>query len=301
MNKKLAFTQRSDTPHWVGDGFPVRTVFSYHQLSPEHISPFLLMDYAGPADFKASQSAHRRGVEEHPHRGFETVTIVYSGQVEHRDSAGGGGVIGDGEVQWMTAASGLVHEEKHGKEFSAQGGQFEMVQLWVNLPAKDKMSSPRYQGIKKSMIKKVDLENNAGFANIIAGELKSEKGPAKTFTPINLWDVRMNAGATSSFQVPSGHTSSIFVLSGKLEIISDSPEKKILSDADMGILSRDEENFTVKALEPTKFLYLGGEPIREPVVGYGPFVMNTQAEILQAMQDYEQGRMGHLQRIVGSD
>ena len=299
MTKKLMFTQRSDTPHWVGDGFPVRTVFSYNQLSPEHISPFLLMDYAGPAEF--SPSKHRRGVEEHPHRGFETVTIVYSGEVEHRDSAGGGGLIGPGDVQWMTAASGLVHEEKHGADFATKGGTFEMVQLWVNLPAKDKMKAPRYQGIKSSSMARVDLDDGAGTVNVIAGELKNHKGPAQTFTPINLWDVRMKAGKTATFQVPKGHTASLFVLSGKLEVISDESTNKILGDADMGILSMAEDSFTLKAHVDTKFLFLGGEPIRERVIGYGPFVMNTSDEIRQAMQDYEAGRMGQLQKIMGSE
>lgn len=286
--KKLLSTQRSDTPHWVGDGFPVRSIFSYHS-SPKEMSPFLLMDYAGPAEF--SPSKHIRGVGEHPHRGFETVTIVYSGEVEHKDSSGGGGLIKPGDVQWMTAASGLVHEEKHGKDFANKGGAFEMVQLWINLPKKDKMSKPGYQGIKNENIPVVNIANNAGIVRVIAGDYLGSKGPASTFTPINLWDIRLNAGHTTEFKVPSGHTTAVFVLGGKITL----NDGEVVEEAEIALLERDGDSFTITATEDAKILFLGGEPINEPIVGYGPFVMNTTAEIGQAMRDFESGKMGRLE------
>jgi len=291
--KKLLFSQRSDTPHWVGDGFPVRSIFTYRDIA-KHISPFLLMDYGGPAEFAPSQ--HQRGVGEHPHRGFETVTIVYSGEVEHRDSSGGGGRIGPGDVQWMTAASGLVHEEKHGKEFSEKGGTFETVQLWVNLPARDKMAKPKYQGIRSSDIPNVELPNKAGQVRVIAGEFDGKTGPAKTFTPIHLWDVRMNAGGTANFKMTSGYTTAVFVLSGKLSL--ETGEE--IGSAELAVLDPHEESFAFTSLEDTKLLLLAGQPLNEPIVGYGPFVMNTPQEIHQAFVDFESGRMGKIQTIEGS-
>lgn len=294
--KQVLHTQRSDYPHWVGDGFPVRTLFSYNDLA-QHISPFLLMDYAGPAEFPPSNSSRRRGVESHPHRGFETVTIVYDGEVEHRDSAGGGGVISNGDVQWMTAASGLVHEEKHGKNFSEKGGRFEMVQLWVNLRKKDKMTPPRYQGIKNANIPKVVLPNNAGTVNVIAGKYLDHAGPAKTFSPINLWDVRLIAGTTTEFKVPAKHTAVIFVLEGELKL----SDTHTIGGAEMAILDPEGDTFTLIANKNTKLLFLGGEPLNEPISGYGPFVMNTQSEIMQAMKDFENGKMGEIQPIEGTE
>lgn len=285
--KKLIAKQRSDTPHWVGDGFPVRSIFNYNE-SARDLSPFLLMDYAGPVEFPPSE--HIRGVGGHPHRGFETVTIVYSGEVEHRDSYGGGGLIRAGDVQWMTAASGLVHEEMHGKDFAAKGGAFEMVQLWVNLPAKDKMTKPRYQGINNKEIPVIDLDQGAGSLRLIAGEYKDTKGSASTFSPVNLWDIRLNKGKTAEFKVPSGHTCAVFVLSGKVQFA----DGNTLLDAELGLLERSGDTFSITANEDAKILFLGGEPINEPVIGYGPFVMNTQAEIGQAFKDFENGKMGRL-------
>jgi len=287
--KKLLFKQRSDTPHWVGDGFPVRSIFTYREDRKE-ISPFLLMDYMGPVEFPASNSEERKGVGEHPHRGFETVTIVYSGQVEHRDSFGGGGVIGSGDVQWMTAASGLVHEERHGREFAKTGGLFEGVQLWVNLPAKDKMSRPQYQGIRSQNIPVVPLENNGGQLRVIAGDLESMKGPAQTFTPINVWDLRLNAEHQTELRMPKGFTTLIFVLSGKVRLASG----EVLGDAELGVLSQEEEVFTLEALSDAKVLVLGGEPIHEPVIGFGPFVMNTPQQIQEAFADFNSGKMGSI-------
>ncbi|MES3036431.1 MAG: pirin family protein [Bdellovibrionota bacterium] len=293
--KKLLLTQRSDTPHWVGDGFPVRSIFTYNDLG-KAISPFLLMDYGGPTNFEASNSKHIKGVGQHPHRGFETVTIVYSGEVEHRDSAGGGGKIGPGDVQWMTAASGLVHEERHGKDFAKNGGRFEMIQLWVNLPAKDKMAKPRYQGIQNADISTVELKENAGTLRVIAGSYLDSKGPAKTFTPINLWDVKLKSGKKSEFKMPAGFTTLVFVLNGKVKLGSG----EVLSEAELGVLDRNEELFTLEAEADSTLLILGGEPIEEPMIGYGPFVMNTSDEIRQAFEDFNNGLMGEIGPIEGS-
>lgn len=287
--KKLLFSQRGDTPHWVGDGFPVRSIFSYQDIAKE-TSPFLLMDYAGPAQFSPSEQV--RGVGEHPHRGFETVTIVYSGEVEHRDSAGGGGIIGPGDVQWMTAASGLVHEEMHGPQFSKQGGQFEMVQLWVNLPAKNKMDPPNYQGIRAGDIPEIKLSKDSGSVRIIAGEFQGIKGPAKTFTPIDLWDLRLKGESQAELSTKEGHTTLVFVLSGKVRLGTG----EILEPAELAVLERDPENFTLTALEDSKILILSGEPINEPIVGYGPFVMNSQKEIMAAFEDFNGGRMGQIKK-----
>ena len=295
--KKLLKTQRHDTPHWVGDGFPVRPVFGYNDLA-HSISPFLLMDYAGPAEFTPTEE--RRGVGEHPHRGFETVTIVYSGEVEHRDSSGGGGIIRPGDVQWMTAAGGLVHEEFHGKEYAKKGGKFEMVQLWVNLPRKDKMTKPRYQGIPSAKIPIVELPKGAGTARIIAGNFSGKSGPAKTFSPINLWDIRLKKGESAEFQVPEGHTATVFVLEGGEVTVGDDGK---ISPAEIGVLETSGTSFTLTASkdQDATLLFLGGEPLNEPIVGYGPFVMNSPGEIRQAFQDFESGKMGSLEKIAGSE
>lgn len=285
--KKLAKIQRSDTPHWVGDGFPVRSMFTYHE-NAEQTSPFLLMDYAGPMEF--SPSKHIRGVGEHPHRGFETVTFVYQGEVVHRDSSGGGGKIGPGDVQWMTAASGLVHEEMHSPAFAESGGVFEMVQLWVNLPAKDKMSKPRYQGLTRENIPVVELQDKAGALRVIAGEFGNARGPAQTFTPIQAWDLRLKKDGRQNFAVKSGDTTLVFVLDGSVRLGSG----EIISAAEMAILERDGSEFSLEATSDAKVLILSGTPIHEPIVGYGPFVMNSGAEIRQAMHDFETGKMGRL-------
>lgn len=302
--KKLLLQQRGDTPHWVGDGFPVSSIFRYDQMG-KIMTPFLLMDYAGPTHFKPSPN-HARGVGEHPHRGFETVTVVYEGEVEHRDSHGGGGLIKADEVQWMTAASGLVHEEFHGKEFSKTGGPFEMVQLWVNLPSQFKMTTPRYQGITKTQIPKVEIGTGGSYARVIAGEfthkspgqtnsntgadLTQTLGPAKTFSPVNLWDLRLAANEEISLNVPEGQTATLFVLGG--EIVTE--DGQILRAHDLGVFERKGTELKFKTAQASKILFMGGEPINEPIVGWGPFVMNTQSEIAQALQDYQQGKMGNL-------
>lgn len=292
--KKLKYTRKNNTPHWVGDGFPVRSIFSYNDLA-EEISPFLLMDYAGPAEFPPT--TERRGVGEHPHRGFETVTIVYSGEVEHRDSAGGGGLIKSGDVQWMTAASGLVHEEFHGPEFAKRGGRFEMVQLWVNLPKKFKMAKPRYQGVKSETIPTIALPNESGSLRIIAGEFQSQQGPAHTFSPVNLWDIKLQADKTLELDLPEGHTASLFVLSGEVQ----TEDGKSIGDAEIGVFESSGTRLKVRAAKDSTLLFLGGEPIQEPIVGYGPFVMNSVEEIQQAFRDYQMGKMGAMERITGAE
>ncbi len=280
--KKVAEILSAHEQHWVGDGFPVRTLFSY-DADPEKISPFLLFDYAGPRLFDPARSA--RGVGQHPHRGFETVTIVYDGEVAHRDSTGGGGVIGPGDVQWMTAAGGIIHEEFHSPGFTRTGGPFRMVQLWVNLPAKEKMRPAGYQAITSAEIPVVEFDG--GRARIIAGELRGVHGPARTFTPINLWDVRLDRGAAARLAFPAAHNAMIAVLSGRVTV-----DGAAAGEAEIIRLERDSGEVAVHAASESLLLVLTGEPIDEPVVGRGPFVMNTEAEIRQAMQDYASGRFG---------
>jgi redox-sensitive bicupin YhaK (pirin superfamily) len=285
--KKLLRIRSSPPEHWVGDGFPVRNVFSYPGMAAE-ISPFLHLDYAGPAEFPPSESS--RGVEAHPHRGFETVTIVYQGEVEHRDSAGNHGRIGPGDVQWMTAASGVVHEERHSPEFARQGGTLEMAQLWVNLPAKHKISAPRYQTILDRQIPRVILAGAAGTARVIAGELEGARGPAQSFTPVDLWDVRLKRGSTAGLRLPDGATALLLVLRGKVVV----NESETAGETDLAVLGREGEEFSLEAREDASILVMGGEPIPEPVEGRGPFVMNTPEEIRRAMEDYRSGRMGRI-------
>lgn len=282
MNKQLQRVYAPPAGHWVGDGFPVRSL-----LTPNTgASPFLLLDHAGPAEFPSSDEP--RGVDEHPHRGFETVTIVYSGELEHRDSAGNKGSIGPGDVQWMTAASGVVHEEKHSDEFTRKGGLFEVVQLWVNLPAKHKMNTPGYQTLLNSQIPNVDLD--VGSVRIIAGEFRGIKGPAHTFTPLNVWDMRARAGHSTELDLPAGHTAVLAVLRGAVTLNgSDSA-----GEGELAVFHREGENISLKASQDSTILVLSGEPIDEPVASYGPFVMNSQQEIAQAIQDYQTGRMGAL-------
>jgi len=271
--------------HWVGDGFPVRTIFAYDDLG---VSPFLLMDHAGPAVFPPSEK--RRGVGEHPHRGFETVTVMYSGEVEHRDSGGASGKIGPGDVQWMTAGSGVVHEEMHSAEYSRRGGPFEAIQLWVNLPASHKMTAPNYQTLLARDIPEVELAGGAGTARIIAGAFGDARGPARTFTPVNLWDVRLRAGKGALLELPSGHMAALFVLKGG---VSANGSTKV-DAGEFVTFAREGGAISIDADADSTLLVLGGEPIDEPVVGSGPFVMNTEAEIRRAIEDYRSGRMGHL-------
>ena len=285
--KKLHSIQRNAEHHWVGDGFPVRTLLAYSTLGPA-ISPFLLLDYAGPMEFPPGEK--RLGVGAHPHRGFETVTIVYAGEVEHRDSAGGGGSIGPGDVQWMTAASGLVHEEFHGRDFARRGGALEMVQLWVNLPARYKMSPPRYQSILQSQIPRVDLPGGQGSVRVIAGEFAGLKGPAQTFTPVNVWDLRLTSEQPFDLAVPEGYSAALVVLKGSVRV--DAVET--INAAEVGLFERAGDYICLDSAQDATALLLCGEPIDEPIAGSGPFVMNNAEEIRQAIADYQSGRMGHL-------
>jgi redox-sensitive bicupin YhaK (pirin superfamily) len=282
--KRVIGVRGATESHWVGDGFPVRTLFSYHDSGKE-LSPFLLLDYGGPANFPPT--SERRGVGEHPHRGFETVTIVYAGEVEHRDSSGGGGKIGPGDVQWMTAGSGLVHEEFHGREFAKMGGEFHMVQLWVNLPAKDKMTAPRYQGILDAQIPVVDLEGK-GSARVIAGELRGKKGPAKTFSPVNVWDLRLDGKAR--LEVPQGFTTAVVVLQGRVRVNG----AKAAESATVVLLDPKGTEIALESEGQATALLLSGKSLGEPIAGYGPFVMNTEQEIRQAIVDFQSGKMGQL-------
>jgi redox-sensitive bicupin YhaK (pirin superfamily) len=282
--KNVVEILRSHGRHWVGDGFPVRSLFSYNGDAGA-ISPFLLFDYAGPHMFEPSERP--RGVGRHPHRGFETVTIVYDGEVSHKDSTGGGGTIGPGDVQWMTAANGIIHEEFHSAGFTKTGGAFRMVQLWVNLPASDKMSPPKYQAITSSEIPTVALADGKARARIIAGELNGTRGPASTFTPVNLWDVRLDAGAEIDLPLPEGHNALIAVLSGHV-----TAGGKDVGEAEIARLTTHGEGVAVRANGQSMLLAMTGEPIDEPVVGYGPFVMNSEAEIRQAVDDFNSGRFG---------
>jgi redox-sensitive bicupin YhaK (pirin superfamily) len=283
--KKILGIYSAPRPHWVGDGFPVRSLFSYTDFGKQ-LSPFLLLDYAGPSDF--APSAKPRGVGQHPHRGFETVTIVYKGEVAHRDSTGQGGVIGPGDVQWMTAGAGIIHEEFHSKAFSQTGGSLEMVQLWVNLPAKDKMTEPSYQAILNEQIPSVALPNEAGQLRVIAGEFEGHQGPAQTFTAMNVWDLRLNQGAQLSLSLPEGWTSAVVVLHGTVQVNGET----IARDAQMVVLDRAGQHIALEANSETSLLLLSGEPLNEPIVGYGPFVMNTTQEINQAFNDFNSGKFG---------
>jgi len=282
---------RAAPAHWVGDGFPVRTIFSYDDLGRE-MSPFLLMDHAGPADF--APATQRRGVGWHPHRGFETVTVVYAGDVEHHDSHGGGGVIGPGDVQWMTAASGLVHEEMHGPRLTADGGRLEVVQLWVNLPAAHKRARPGYQAISAATIPAVTLEGGAGSVRVIAGRFGGAAGPARTFTPVTLLDARLEKGRSAVFEAREGEMLALFVLAGAVALVGFVAPAggAILGGGGLAVFGHAGDNVTVEARDESKVLVLGGAPIDEPIAGQGPFVMNTRAEVVQAIDDFRNGRMG---------
>ncbi|MGX5732352.1 pirin family protein [Pseudoxanthomonas beigongshangi] len=285
--KKVLGVYGAPRPHWVGDGFPARSLFSY-QTHGRHLSPFLLLDYAGPYRFEPAE--HPRGVGQHPHRGFETVTIVYEGELEHRDSSGAGGRIGPGDVQWMTAASGILHEEYHSPEFTRTGGTLDMVQLWVNLPADAKMSAPGYQTLLDADIPSVPLPEDAGRVRVIAGRYGDHPGPARTFTPMDVWDVRLQQGHSTGFEVAEGRTLALVVLKGALRVNG----KQAAHEAQLVVLDRDGADVFVEAESDATFLLLSGEPIDEPIVGYGPFVMNTQDQIVQAIDDFNRGRFGQI-------
>lgn len=285
--KNVRAVRDAPQPHWVGDGFPVRSLFSYH-ADGEAFSPFLLLDRAGPADFPPA--VQRRGVGPHPHRGFETVTIVYQGEVAHRDSTGQGGVIGPGEVQWMTAASGIVHEEFHSEAFTRSGGTLDMVQLWVNLPARHKMAKPGYQAIAKDAIPNIDLAAGAGTLRVIAGNYAGHSGPARTSSPLNVWDMRLVADKRVDLPAPEGWNAMLVVLRGTVQV----NDVAIAREAQVVSLTRAGSGLSVEANGDAALLLLAGQPLAEPVVGHGPFVMNTREEIVRAIEDYNNGLFGQM-------
>ncbi|WP_445116816.1 pirin family protein [Acinetobacter sp. WZC-1] len=286
--KKITGVYRNREMHWVGDGFPVKNLFSYERLG-QVISPFLLLDYVEPYQF--SPVTTLRGVGSHPHRGFETVTIAYQGEVSHKDSGGGGGTIRTGDVQWMTAGAGVLHEEFHSEAFAQQGGPFEMAQLWVNLPAADKMTTPRYQAIEAQQIPVIKLEDNAGQIRVIAGRYAEQTGPAATFSPVNVWDGTLKATHIQHIHVPVDHNTLIVVLEGELLING----TQHVQGSSIVIFANDgEADIQLQAVQDVKFLVLTGKPLNEPIQGYGPFVMNTSDEIRQAFDDFNRGKFGEL-------
>lgn len=282
--KTLAFIHRNDTHFAVGDFSPVLSVFSHYELG-NTISPFLLLDHIGPGNLQPL--SQRKGVSDHPHRGFETVTIVYKGEIAHKDSKGGGGIVRAGDVQWMTAAAGIVHQEFFSEEFRKKGGAFEMIQLWVNLPAKDKLSTPGYQSLTSDLIPTVKMPNDIGSVRVIAGQFNGQSGPAKTHTRMNILDVRMRAGQTAVFNVEAGDTALVYLLSGQLQFDTEHMEA-----AGLAVMSSREADFTANTIADSHFLVLTGEPLNEPIFGRGPFIMNTYEEILQAFEDSKNGKLG---------
>jgi redox-sensitive bicupin YhaK (pirin superfamily) len=275
--KNVLRIHRQPEGHWVGDGFPVHTVLDY-QRHPE-LSPFLLLDHAAPADFAPAEKP--RGVGWHPHRGFETVTLVLEGEVDHEDTAGNGGRIGQGEVQWMTAGAGLLHKEMHSPEFTRRGGKFHALQLWVNLPARSKMAAPRYQTLTAATIPVVD------GVRVIAGEYRGAKGPAQTFTTVNLFDARLRAGQKLSLDLRDGFSAGLYVVSGQIEV-----NGQAANETELVVLDREGSDAELSATTDAIVFVMNGAPIDEPVVGYGPFVMNTTREIQQAYADFHAGRLG---------
>ena len=277
-------------PHFVGDGFRVHNFIpSANKLTMQRMNPIILMDYNSPFYFTPSETP--RGVGVHPHRGFETVTIAYKGKVEHHDSSGGGGVIGEGDVQWMTAASGILHKEFHEKEWSKTGGEFQMVQLWINLPAKDKMTAPKYQSLQNAQINRFQIANDGGEIEIIAGEYNGILGSASTFTPLHLFNAKLKKGATANFNFPNHFNTALLVIEGNIKInnTEEVPTNNFI------LMANDGEDFLITAEDEAVVLILSGEPINEPIAAHGPFVMNTKEELMQAFDDFNKGRFGYLE------
>lgn len=277
-------------PHFVGDGFRVHNFIpSGYRMDMQRMTPFIMLDYNSTYRFPPSESP--KGVGVHPHRGFETVTIAYKGKVAHHDSSGGGGVIGKGDVQWMTAARGVLHKEYHEEAWSKTGGDFQMVQLWVNLPKKDKMSDPKYQAIKHADIPRYQLANQAGEMEVIAGEYEGVKGVASTFTPIHMFNAKLNKGGKAGFNFPAHYTTALLVIEGSI-VINGTEEAPT---DHMALMDTDGEVFEIEAAEDSIVLVLSGEPIDEPIAAHGPFVMNTREELQQAFHDFNNGKFGHLE------
>ena len=287
--KKVEIVAAPRPAHFVGDGFRVHNFIpSGPQMTMKRMDPFIMLDYNSKFNFGATSTP--RGVGVHPHRGFETVTIAYQGKVEHHDSAGGGGIIGQSDVQWMTAASGVLHKEFHEREWAKNGGIFQMVQLWVNLPAKDKMSAPKYQAISNDAMEKVDLGEN-GFVEIIAGNYQNQKGPATTFSPVHLMNAKLKTGGKAEFNFSGNFNTGALVIEGNIII---NGNEKVPTDH-FALFENEGENFTIEATEDSIVLILSGEPLNEPIVPHGPFVMNTKEEIHQAFDDYNNGKFGFLE------
>ncbi|MFB9998141.1 pirin family protein [Providencia rustigianii] len=286
--KKIIGIYQSPRSHWVGDGFPARSMFSYSNHG-KYLNPFLLLDRAGPHSFPSSDAVNR-GVGEHPHKGFETVTIVYDGEVAHHDSTGEGGVIGPGDVQWMTAASGILHQEYQSDDFMKNGGTLDMVQLWVNLPAKDKLAAPGYQLLQRDSIPNIDLPNDAGVLRVIAGDYLGHSGAARTFTSLDVWDLRLNKGKTVGIQTKVGRNVGLVMLRGSIYVDGHTA----LTEGELMILDGSDSNIVLEATDDALVLFLSGEAIDEPVVGYGPFVMNTTQEINEAINDFNSGKFGRI-------
>lgn len=287
MKKQIETVIAPPAPHMVGDGFRVHNFFPGVISDLKRMSPFFLMDYNAKVEFSATE--HQRGVGVHPHRGFETVTLAYAGKVAHHDSAGNSGVIGEGDVQWMTAASGVLHKEYHEKEFSRKGGAFQMVQLWVNLPAKHKMSTPKYQAITQSQMGKYFLPDNKGRVDVVAGEFKGIKGAASTFSPMQVYSLYLETGALLSFSLPENYNTGILVLEGETAI-----NDTVVSQDHFALFKNSGTEITIETGTGAKVLVLSGEPIDEPIAAYGPFLMNTKEEIIQAYDDVNSGKFGYL-------
>lgn len=287
-NRSVETIVKPSTPHFVGDGFRVHN-FIPGTKSMQRMDPFIMLDYNAKFHFPGSEKP--KGVGVHPHKGFETVTIAYKGRVEHADSSGGGGVIGEGDVQWMTAAGGVLHKEFHETEWSKNGGDFQMVQLWVNLPSKEKHGKPKYQAIENNDMVRVALPNEAGTVEVIAGEYNGNKGPASTFTPINLYNVRLKAGKKAAFSLPKNYTTAMVMIEGDAMI----NEKDDLPQDHFALMANDGENFELTATTDTLILIMSGEPINEPIAAHGPFVMNTREELIQAFEDFNLGKFGYLE------
>ena len=273
-------------PHFVGDGFRVHS-FIPSAITMQRMDPFLVFDYNSKYNFPASEIP--KGVGVHPHRGFETVTLAYKGRVEHGDTSGGGGVIAEGDVQWMTAASGILHKEFHETEWSKKGGEFQMVQLWVNLPAEHKMSTPKYQSLENKDIPKVQVENDKGFIEVVAGEYKGTKGLASTFTPVNLLNAKLQTGGKADFEFPETYNTAMLIIEGNVKINS----VEVATDHFV-LFENKGETIEVEAMDNAVILVLSGQPINEPIAAYGPFVMNSEDEIKQAFRDFQTGKFGHL-------
>ena len=315
--RELAYIKRSNGEHWVGDGFYVKTLVNHLEDNPDfnyqHTDPFLLLDYGKPTSFEPNSNYESRphGVGQHPHKGFETVTIAYAGEISHADSTGGYGVIQEGDVQWMTAGRGIMHEEFHSPDFGRRGGDFSMVQLWINLPSAYKLTDPKYQALKRADLPMIDLTANEsgraiGKVAIIAGEWQSTSGAASTFTAINMWDIALHSAGSTTLQVPSTHNVMLLVQEGEL-LINNTPvaagsliqfaaptqiEHELTPSNDTIELNFPTTATDGQAPSPAKLLLLSGEPIGETVAGYGPFVMNTQAELKQTFRDYQTGNFG---------